>query len=65
MATARRCRGGGTEPLGRAERFLGHAVEEIMGGRIAVSEFDATVPKSLKYAVIGTMTAREIRLLRD
>ena len=38
---------------------------EIMGGRIAVSEFDARVPKSLKYAVIGTMTAREIRLLRE
>ena len=35
---------------------------EIMGGRIAVSEFEATVPKSLKYARIGDATAREIRL---
>ena len=38
---------------------------EIMGGRIAVSEFDAKVPESLKYAVIGTKTAREIRLVGD
>ncbi len=36
---------------------------EIMGGRIAVSETDAMVPKSLKYATIGEKTAREIRLL--
>lgn len=36
---------------------------EIMGGRIAVSESDAMVPKSLKYVVIGDQTAREIRLL--
>lgn len=35
---------------------------EIMGGRIPVSEHDAMVPKSLKYAVIGEQTAREIRL---
>lgn len=35
---------------------------EIMGGRIAISEFDAMVPKSLKYAVIGAKTAEEIRL---
>lgn len=35
---------------------------EIMGGRIAVSEFDSIVPKSLKYAVIGAKTAHEIRL---
>jgi hypothetical protein len=37
---------------------------EIMGGRIAVSEFDAMVPKSLKYVVIGARTAAEIRLTR-
>jgi hypothetical protein len=37
---------------------------EIMGGRIAVSEYDAMVPKSLKYVVIGAQTAREIRLLK-
>lgn len=36
---------------------------EIMGGRIAVSEFDAMVPKSLRYVIIGTATAGEIRLL--
>lgn len=35
---------------------------EIMGGRIAISEFDSMVPKSLKYAVIGLKTAEEIRL---
>ena len=35
---------------------------EIMGGRIAVSEYDAMVPKSLKYVIIGETTAREIRL---
>ena len=35
---------------------------EIMGGRIAVSEFDAMVPKSLKYVIIGAQTAEEIRL---
>jgi hypothetical protein len=37
---------------------------EIMGGRIAVSEFDAMVPKNLKYALIGETTAREIRMAR-
>jgi hypothetical protein len=36
---------------------------EIMGGRIAVSEFDAMVPKNLRYVIIGTETAGEIRLL--
>jgi len=36
---------------------------EIMGGRIAVSESDAMVPKGLKYVVIGDQTAREIRLV--
>jgi hypothetical protein len=33
-----------------------------MGGRIAISEFDAMVPKSLKYVIIGAETAKEIRL---
>ncbi len=37
---------------------------EIMGGRIAVSEFDAMVPKNLRYVIIGAETAGEIRLLR-
>jgi hypothetical protein len=35
---------------------------EIMGGRIALSEVDAMIPKSLKYAVIGDETATEIQL---
>ena len=35
---------------------------EIMGGRIAVSEFEAMVPKSLEYARIGVATAQEIKL---
>jgi hypothetical protein len=35
---------------------------EVMGGRIAISAHDAVVPKSLKYVVIGDLTAREIRL---
>jgi hypothetical protein len=36
---------------------------EIMGGRIALAEDDAIVPKSLEYVVIGPATAGEIRLL--
>ncbi len=36
---------------------------EIMGGRIAVAEDDAMMPKSLAYAVIGPLTAREINLV--
>jgi hypothetical protein len=35
---------------------------EIMGGRIALAADDAVIPKSLKYAVIGPLTASEIRL---
>jgi hypothetical protein len=35
---------------------------EIMGGRIAVSEREAMIPKSLRYVVIGPDTASEIRL---
>ena len=35
---------------------------EIMGGRIALATDDAIVPKSLQYAVIGPLTASEIRL---
>ena len=35
---------------------------EIMGGRIALTENDAIVPKSLKYVLIGELTAQEIRL---
>lgn len=35
---------------------------EIMGGRIAVSKVDATIPESLRDVVVGPMTAEEIRL---
>ena len=35
---------------------------EIMGGRIALAEDDAVIPKNLKYAVIGPLTASEIKL---
>lgn len=35
---------------------------EIMGGRIALAEDDSEIPSSLKYAVIGPLTAREINL---
>lgn len=35
---------------------------EIMGGRIAESEHEAYIPQSLKYAVVGPMTAGEIGL---
>ena len=36
---------------------------EIMGGRIALAENDAVIPKSLKFALIGPMTASEINLI--
>jgi len=36
---------------------------EIMGGRIALAADDAVIPQSLKYTVIGAMTASEIRLI--
>jgi hypothetical protein len=36
---------------------------EIMGGRIALAEDDSMIPKNLKYAVIGPLTAREINLI--
>ena len=36
---------------------------EIMGGRIALAEDDAVIPRNLDFAVIGTATAREIRLI--
>jgi len=35
---------------------------EIMGGRIALAEDDSVIPQSLKYAVIGPLTASEINL---
>lgn len=36
---------------------------EIMGGRIAVARNEAVVPKGLKYALIGPLTALEIGLI--
>ena len=36
---------------------------EIMGGRIALAEDDSVIPKSLKYAIIGPLTASEINLV--
>lgn len=37
---------------------------EIMGGRIAISQTEAEMPKSLKQALVGPMTAREIGWLK-
>lgn len=37
---------------------------EIMGGRIALAADDAVIPRSLEYAVIGPLTAAEIKLSR-
>ena len=45
------------EPL-HPQRFA-----EIMGGRVPVSGAEAMIPQSLRDAVIGKATAREIRLL--
>lgn len=36
---------------------------EIMGGRIAVAADDSMIPQNLSYAVIGPLTAREIKLI--
>lgn len=52
--------GGYGDPLREPPLPQRHA--EIMGGRIAVSESEALIPKSLHFVVIGTQTAREIRL---
>ena len=35
---------------------------EIMGGRIALADDDAVIPKSLKFARVGPITAVEIGL---
>jgi hypothetical protein len=35
---------------------------EIMGGRIALAPDDAVIPKNLRYALIGPLTAAELRL---
>jgi hypothetical protein len=36
---------------------------EIMGGRIALAEHDSVIPDNLGYAVIGRLTASEIKLI--
>ena len=36
---------------------------EIMGGRIAIAEDDSVIPRNLSLAVIGRLTASEIRLV--
>jgi hypothetical protein len=55
-------------PSGYAEPerkpLLPQRYAEIMGGRIAQSEGDAMMPKSLRYVVIGPETAKEIRLAK-
>ncbi len=35
---------------------------EIMGGRIPLADDDAVIPKSLRYVMIGDLTAKEIKL---
>lgn len=54
----------GPDGLGEPERkpLYPQRYAEIMGGRIAKSEYDSYIPKSLKYAVIGALTASEINL---
>jgi hypothetical protein len=56
-----------TAPAGLAEPdkspLYPQTKAEIMGGRIALAADDAVIPKSLKYAVIGPLTASEIRLI--
>ena len=54
----------GPDGLGEPDRLplYPQRYAEIMGGRIAVAEDDAIIPKSLKYAVIGSLTASEINL---
>jgi len=43
-----------------AEPLYPQRAAEIMGGRIPVSKFESVVPRSLRWVVIGTLTAVEI-----
>ena len=54
----------GPDGLGEPERqpLYPQRYAEIIGGRIAESEHNSYIPKSLKYAVIGSLTASEINL---
>jgi hypothetical protein len=54
----------GPEGLGEPDRqpLYPQRYAEVMGGRIALAKDDSMIPQSLKYAVIGSLTAREINL---
>ncbi len=54
----------GPDGLGEPNRkpLFPQRYAEIMGGRIALAKDNAIIPKSLKYAVIGPLTASEINL---
>ena len=54
----------GPDGLGEPDRqpLYPQRYAEIMGGRIAENEDESYIPKSLKFAVIGTLTASEINL---
>ncbi len=54
----------GPDGLGEPDRrpLFPQRYAEIMGGRIALAENDSVIPKNLKYAVIGALTASEINL---
>ena len=56
----------GPDGLGEPDRqpLYPQRLAEIMGGRIALAEDDSVIPQSLKYAVIGSLTANEINLSR-
>ena len=54
----------GPEGLGEPDRqpLYPQRYAEIMGGRIALARDDSVIPQSLKYAVVGALTASEINL---
>ena len=54
----------GPDGLGEPDRqpLYPQRYAEIMGGRIALAQDDSVIPKSLKYAVVGSLTASEINL---
>ena len=54
----------GPDGLGEPDRqpLYPQRYAEIMGGRIALAQDDSVIPKSLKYAVVGSQTASEINL---
>jgi len=54
----------GPEGLGEPDRqpLYPQQYAEIMGGRIALARDDSVIPQSLKYAVVGALTASEINL---